>query len=56
MKKQRPKTWNGQCQDTEPGLVVVGPDVEALYLSLTDMEVANLCNQKMKKEIRIARV
>ena len=30
-------------------LIVVGADVEALYPSLTDVEVANLCYQAIMK-------
>jgi hypothetical protein len=49
-----PESWNGhalihardvenKCVQDDLELVVIGADVEALYPSLTDIEVANVC-------------
>ena len=60
VRKQRPDAWNGHklthARDVDNTmvqddleLIVVRADVEALYPSLTDVEVANLCYQAIMK-------
>jgi hypothetical protein len=60
VRRQLPKTWRGerlndardvandQVQDVLE-LVVVGADVVALYPSLTDIEIANICFEAIMK-------
>ena len=68
VRKQRPDTWNGHklthARDVDNSmvqddleLIVVGADVEALFKSKTDGEVANLCYKAiMKSKIRFSNI
>ena len=60
MRRQLPKTWRGErlthARDVANDqvqnvleLVVVGADVVALYPSLTDIEIANICFEAIMK-------
>ena len=68
VRKQRPDTWNGHklthARDVDNSmvqddleLIVVGADVEALFKSKTDGEVANLCYKAiMKSKIQFSNI
>ena len=68
VRKQRPDTWNGHklthARDVNNSmvqddleLIVVGADVEALFKSKTDGEVANLCYKAiMKSKIQFSNI